>query len=338
MATERTAFDLEAVRGELARMRSESVDAGTNSALAATLNFVIYVDETADRGWVLERALKIQQKHPSRAIVLDASTDDGTPKLETCAALGADCSTVASERVTFGVKGLSAPRIAELAYALSTPDLPTTLWWTSTHVHGNPAFALLADAADNVLVDSSGNVDDDGTIEDLASYATTHKTGTLHDFAWLRLAPWHDAIAQCFDDEDLAKELFAVRSLRIAAGSEAEALYLSGWMGSKLGWSACGRNAYCDRTGAQIPFTYERQGDSRRVSTVRIGTAHGEFVANYEPAGSVVRFGRADGGGERFVPLHAMDSLSLIERAILEPSTDSNFEEALATVGSLLRQ
>ncbi len=338
MATERTAFDLEAVRGELARVRNDAVDAGTNSALAATLNFVIYVDETADRAWILERALKIQQKHPSRAIVLDASSDDGTPKVETCAALGADCATVASERVTFGVKNLSAARIAELAYAISTPDLPTTLWWTSTHVHGNPAFAMLADAADNVLVDSSGNVDDDGTIEDLATYATAHKTGTLHDFAWLRLAPWHDAIAQCFDDEELAKELFAIRSLRIAAGSEAEALYLSGWMGSKLGWNACGPNEYCDRSGAKVAFTYERQGDSRRVSAVHIGTAHGEFVATYEQEGSVVRFGRTGGGAERFVPLHAMDSLSLIERAILEPATDANFEDALATVGSLLRQ
>ncbi len=338
MTPERPAFDLDAVRAKISHLHHAGTDSGANSAQAATLNFVIYLDATADRAWVLERAAKIQQKHPSHAIVLDGASDAAEPMVENCAAIGADCSSVSSERVTFGVRDYGAERIAALAYAMSTPDLPTALWWTSTQVHGNPAFALLANHATNVLVDSSGNVDDDGTIEDLAAYAASHRDGTLHDFAWLRLAPWHDAIAQCFDDERLRKELFAIRSLTIAAGSEAEALYLSGWMGSRLGWTPCSRDAYCDRTGARIPFTYERRGDARRVSSVRIGTSAAEYVAHFEAAGSVLRFGAVDGSGERFVPLHQMDSLSLIERAILEPTMDANFEEALATVGTLLRQ
>jgi len=58
----------------------------------------------------------------------------------------------------------------------------------------------------------------------------------LRDLAWMRLRPWQDMIANFFDDPALLGELFSIRRLHIASGSDSEAFYLAGWLASRLDW------------------------------------------------------------------------------------------------------
>ena len=85
-----------------------------------------------------------------------------------------------------------------------------------------------------MLLDSSGKVRGEEAIRELGEFLTRFPGVALQDLAFLRLAPWQDMIAQFFDDPALREDLFSLTALEIESGSAAEALYLAGWLGSRL--------------------------------------------------------------------------------------------------------
>lgn len=325
------ATDFDAVRAELAR----------TSISATTMNFIVWIDDIAFRPWVVERMTKILEKHPARAIMLDACADrEPGAKLVRSIPNDADAShiTVHSERIEIGVRGMSPTEISELSGSLKIHELPSLLWWTGEGIAEQPNFCPLVDLVDSLVVDSSGTRNDATTVTELASFLASRPTVALRDLAWMRLRPWQDIIARFFDDPALMEELYSVVSLCIVSGSDAESLYLAGWLGSRLGWTASGQGEFTDGKGAPIPFAHERLGRIRRVGSVELTTSTSKYTTSVsnDDAGLLVvnASGKAQRPG-RLVPLPAIDSPSLLERAILEPATDEVFETALRMVGTL---
>jgi glucose-6-phosphate dehydrogenase assembly protein OpcA len=331
MTASTTAMDFDTLRAALAR----------SGISATTMNFIVWIDDPSFRDWVLERTTKILEKHPARAILLDACAD--TPagaKLVRNAGDDADVAhiTVRGERVEIGVHGMSTPEIAELTGSLTMNGLPTLLWWTGEGITGQPAFNALVDLADSLVIDSSGTRNDNVTVVELTRFLSSRPTVGLRDLAWMRLRPWQDMIARFFDDPTLAEELYSVRSLQIVSGSDAEALYLGGWLASRLGWTVSGRDEFSDTSGSKIPFKTERAGRIRRVRSVELTTATSTYNATVSNDDEGVVAVKASGKNTvplRLVPLQAVDSPSLLERAILEPATGEVFETALRMVGTL---
>jgi glucose-6-phosphate dehydrogenase assembly protein OpcA len=153
------------------------------------------------------------------------------------------------------------------------------------------------------------------------------------------LRPWQDLIANFFDDPNLLNELFSIQRLAIASGSDAEALYLGGWLASRLGWTASGRDDFRDGHGNAIGFERRREGEIRRVRSVCLDSAtswyHGEVAGDDQ---TVVRvWVEGDHAREaRLFPLQAIDNVSLLERAILERGADEVFATALRSAATLL--
>jgi glucose-6-phosphate dehydrogenase assembly protein OpcA len=225
-----------------------------------------------------------------------------------------------------------------LTGSLTMNELPTLLWWTGEGIAEQPIFNALVDLADSLVVDSSGTRNDNTSVVELARFLSSRPTVGLRDLAWMRLRPWQDMIARFFDDQTLREELYSVRSLQIVSGSDAEALYLSGWLASRLGWTASGRDEFSDQAGTRIPFASERAGRIRRVRSVELTTettTYNATVSNDDETLVVVKASGKNALPGRFVPLAAVDSPSLLERAILEPATDEVFETALRMVGAL---
>jgi glucose-6-phosphate dehydrogenase assembly protein OpcA len=307
-------------------------------ARAVTMNFVVFVDDAAHRPWVLERAVSVADKHPSRLIVLD-STD---------ATQGLDCSTsirengdlcVTSERVDVGVSPLSHTTIRSLVQELSSPEVPTVLWWSGARLLQSRTFSGLARQAGTVLVDSSGAVRGEETIRELGEFLARFPNVALYDLAFLRLAPWQEMIAQFFDDPALREDLFSIDGLAIESGSDAEALYLAGWLGSRLSWVPSGRNAFRDPRGLAIAFSKIDKGDSRRVVSVVLRAGDSSYrAALAEGDENVVALSvqGAKSAPVRYAPLQNIGNTSLIERAILENARDPIFETSLLTVRDLL--
>ena len=57
------AAEIDSIRAELARAKPHTT----------TMNFIVWIDREQNRDWVIQRAIRISEKHPSRTIVLDSS-------------------------------------------------------------------------------------------------------------------------------------------------------------------------------------------------------------------------------------------------------------------------
>jgi glucose-6-phosphate dehydrogenase assembly protein OpcA len=298
----------------------------TDTVATTTINFLIVIDDDAYRQKVLDRVTLIDDKHPARTIVLDTLATGDSVKLD-------------HDRIEIATGGMTPEDVRSLVQGLMIPEIPSVLWWTGDEIVDQPLFDPLIDIVDALVIDSSGSRTDDRTIRDLAEFSARRPMVALRDLAWMRLRPWQDMIAHFFDDPNLMEELFAIRKLEIVSGSDAEALYLGGWLASRLGWTACAHDEFCDRDGSPIPFAHRREGAGRRVRSVSVATGRSTYVAALTPSDEgVVSVGvsgeraRAD----RLVPLQSIDNASLIERAILEPPADEVFETALHMVGKIL--
>ncbi len=319
---------LDAIRGELSRTRLS----------ASTMNFVVWIDDPNRRAWILERAELLSEKHPSFTLVFDRTGACANATITTSDRDVQSHFTVQGERVLLDVSHANAADISEYLTALCSPAVPTVLWWSGERLADDPALAALLPHATKLVVDSSGGTADDETVCSLFAFHRAHAEVALRDLAWMRLRPWQDMIAHFFDDPNLVHELFEINRLHIASGSDAEALYLGGWLASRLGWSASGRDAFRDRNGKEISFTRRREGMMRRVASVCLDSASSWYHGEVTDEPNVVRVWveGANARDPRLFTLSQVDNASLLERAVLESGTDEVFETALRSVGTLL--
>jgi len=320
---------LDAIRGALSHTKLS----------ASTLNFVVWIDDAARRDWILERAAKLAEKHPSLMLVLDNTGTRGGSAAVTTAPREAETHfTVQGERVDIDVTGLDATAIAGFVTALAQTSVPTVLWWSGFRPDRRASFDALLQLAAMLIVDSSGPTGDDSALHRLIAFHRERPDVLVRDLAWLRLRSWQDMIATFFDNPALLDELYAIRKLRITSGSDSEALYLGGWLASRLGWNATGRDTFADRNGKEISFVHAREGEKRRVQSICLDSEtswyHGEVTGDPDVVSIWVEGEHAREA--RLFPLHLIDTASLIERAILEDGVDELFEIALAAVGTLL--
>lgn len=332
--------NIAAILDELRKSReaATSTDSGA-TATVATLNFVVFVDDCPHREWVLERALKVADKHPSRLILLD-SCNAGKGADVSISARQSASGTILSERVDVAVGSLSHDAIRSLTQELTVHDIPTVLWWTGARLLQSRTFSGLAELASSVLVDSSGKARDEETVRELGEFLSRYPKAALHDLAFMRLAPWQDMIAQFFDDPALREDLFSIEALEIHSGSEAEALYLAGWLGSRLSWEPLDRERFEARDGRKIPFAQVAQGDKRRVHSVTLKSEDSLYRARLCDDDENVVMLSVEGAKAKpawLVPLQNIGNTSLIERAILAHARDQIFETSLETVYALIR-
>ena len=295
----------------------------------ATMNFLVFVENERYRTWVCDRAQRIVEKHPSRLIVLDAVAGEHGAKVT---------ASETMERVDLGIDGIRAPQRIQYIESLLARDIPCVLWWAADRLFSSETFQGLLGVVQHVLVDSSGTGAELNALQEFANFFVESHKVAVDDLAWMRLDPWRDVVAQFFDDPGLHEELFSLRHITITSGSDSEALYLGCWLASRLGWTVCDQESFCDRFGTTIPFMRKREGDIRRVKSVILESSTSTYSAYVEGENAVSlevsgKFERT----ARHVPLQAIDNASLIERAILGRQTDPIFLEALQTVGQLLK-
>ncbi len=321
---------VDAIRAELARGKLST----------STINLLVWIDDPARRDWIRERAGMLSEKHPSFTIIFDHTGARQGDATVTTGPRDAEAPvTVDEERVEIDVSGMDADAVAGYVTGLCTSGVPTVLWWSGFQESSRPIFYALLPLIDTLVVDSSGGTRDQSALRALSDFHSEHAEVVLRDLAWMRLRPWQDIVAQFFDDPDVVPEVFAIRKLFVASGSESEALYLAGWLASRLGWHASGKNAFTDASGQAIGFERRRAGEIRRVQSICLDSDtswyHGE-VSEEDP--NVVRVWiEGDHAREpRLFPLQAIDNASLLERAVLEPGLDELFETALRSAATLL--
>jgi len=148
-----------------------------------------------------------------------------------------------------------------------------------------------------------------------------------------------NSLAQFFDDAELADDLCNIVEVDVTSGSDAESYYLVGWLGSRLEWRPCDKDAFCNRTGDRVTISISRSGPPRRVIRVALRSKGTTYAAEIERDADDLACLSTDGKlkrPKRCAPLHGVEVVTLIERAILARSRDENYTQALATARALL--
>lgn len=296
----------------------------------ATMSLLVFVEDAALYDWAKERAQVFAARHTACVLVLNA------------AAAQNDEDHGEGDWREVGVQGAAPERLQRLAATHLPPGVPRTLLWVAPHTASDERFTALAPATRTVLLDSSRSRDDASALRDLAAFiaAKPELAATLHDLAYLRLAPWQELVADFFDGQAFVEDLFDLQRVTVASGSESEGYYLLGWLASRLGWKPGGTCRFLPRSGArEIAYEIVREGRARRVQRIALESNATRFVAELCSNDSTAVSLEVSGAKQRparVEPLHDVDIASLFERAILHEQPDAVFFDSLAVAGELL--
>lgn len=315
-------LQLESVLGELANsFRERGCDASV-----ATMNLVVFFENEAIGELARDRIGKVASKHPSRVILLDATQAEGRYSVDGC------------DWIELGVRGSSPELLRSAVSTLRVADAPVILLWIARGIGGDARFAELCPDARTIVYNSSLLDTGHEALRELIDYAAAHPALVLADIAYLRLAPWQDCVATFFDG-DAAPELRNLERVEVACGSDPEAFYLLGWLGSRLNWTPSGADALVDATGKTVRFEIHREGEPRRIARIALHSTQSSFVAQLDATGDSILL---DVSGARHRTRHETVKhpgiAALVERAILWGENDRIFHDALAEAGRILEQ
>ena len=200
--------------------------------------------ETAERALAAINALN--QRHPSRAIVVSPGDFDGPATMNAhiyaaCKLSERSGAEMCTEEILIKTGGELSQHLSRVVTPLLIHDLPVVLWWPDDPPFGSRQFNEVVGTADRLLVDSGSFHEDGG--KRLAGMATVVSGGTsVSDIGWLRLTLWRELMAGLFDHPLLTPELEHIRHVRIDVASPSSTLrvtkaaFYCGWLASRLGW------------------------------------------------------------------------------------------------------
>ncbi|HEV3153480.1 MAG TPA: glucose-6-phosphate dehydrogenase assembly protein OpcA [Candidatus Baltobacteraceae bacterium] len=307
---------------ELARARADGPDVATTS-----LNVIAFVENDENLlKLVRERISALSQRHSSRSIVLAASEDTAEHQVQ-------------DQQVEIGAASLGGAELHSLVHDLLVPDVHSVLLWGGEHVE-DERFGQLAQLADVVVVFSSVRDLGLAPLRELLHEIRSDAGPKIRDLSYMRLFAWQDLTAQFFDDPDLLSELGSIETVEVTSGSEPEAYYYVGWLASRLNWEACGANEFCNPHGKVIRFTFSRGGAPHRVQRIILRSGDCEFGISLDDQFDDLVCLTVEGKKSRphrCLPLHDLDMISLVERAIFEPAEREIFQQTLDMVARLLQ-
>ncbi len=322
------------VPGLLEELAQRQEDRPAVSTIA--LNVVAFVEGDAQlRERVASRLDELADRNVSRTLLLSCEEHEHRV-CSHCTQID-DTVVTRSQQIHLAVKELGAQQLRSVTHDLLVPNVRTVLLWAGSHV-SEARFQTLAELSDIVVLFSSAKDTGIGPLRELLQLRGTPVEDKLRDLAFLRLLSWQDSIATFFDDAQLAQELPHIARVEVACGSASEAYYLVGWLASRLSWNPCGKNALCNPDGAAISVAWHKDSNPRRVSSVQLHSATCSFSASTHSDADDLLCLKVEGAKARpqhCAPLHDVDMIGLVERAIFAPHT-SVYADTLAMVGRLL--
>ncbi|HEX3670512.1 MAG TPA: OpcA/G6PD domain-containing protein [Candidatus Cybelea sp.] len=314
-------LDIASVQDQLARSyRERGCDANV-----ATMTIVVFFDNPAIGELARERIHRLSSKHPSRVIVLDATAPDSVHRVDGC------------DWIELGAREIGPEMLRAAVAALRVTEAPVVLLWIAPGIGTDPRFESLCEDAQTIVYNSSLLDSGHGALRELVCYLDERRDLPIADIAYLRLAPWQECVAIFFDG-DAVGELADLERVEIACGSEPEALYLLGWLASRLQWTPSAPEVLVNPQGKEIVFSIDRQGEPRRIARVALSSSHSTFVAEADASQETILLSVSGSRehGPRYRAIENPGIAALVERAILWGHNDRLFAASLAAAGKII--
>jgi glucose-6-phosphate dehydrogenase assembly protein OpcA len=306
-------LDIASVQDQLAASyRERGCDANV-----ATMTIVVFFENPAIGELARERIHLLSAKHPSRVIVLDATAPDSIHRVDGC------------DWIELGAREIGPEMLRAAVAALRVSEAPVVLLWVAPGIGSDPRFESLCEDAQTIVYNSS--------LLELVRYLDGRQELPIADIAYLRLAPWQECVAIFFDGEAV-RELSDLERVEIACGSEPEALYLLGWLASRLHWTPNAPDALVNPQGKEIVFSIDLRGEPRRIARVALSSSRSTFVAQADASQETILLSVSGSRehGPRYRAIENPGIAALVERAILWGQNDRLFAASLAAAGKII--
>jgi glucose-6-phosphate dehydrogenase assembly protein OpcA len=236
-------------REEAARAPEES---GTLAARTNVLNLIVRVESREELAGVARSIDALGVHHPSRTLLLLAESNAPEAKLESW--ITTNVQTLGDrrllfERVTIVASGEAARHLPGVVDPLLISELPDFLWWIGEPQFNDVGFTRMVEIVDRLIVDTARFDDIETGLRELAELAIVPQGAAISDFAWNRLRPWRELVAQFFDPPEYARSLDTIEAIEVIyephggqhSSGFGEGLLALGWACSRLGWQIAQR-------------------------------------------------------------------------------------------------
>lgn len=233
----------EAWREEAARAPETS---GSLAARTNVLNLIVHTMSRASAEQVVQAIGRLGVRHPSRTILL-LGEEGGDSSLRAFFATNVQAMgerRLVFERVTIMARGEATNHLPGVVDPLLVAELPNFLWWLGQPSFSQECFTRMVELVDRLLVDSASFHDMSVGLRELAEMTIVPHSAAISDFAWARLRPWRELMAQFFDPREYAASLETIEEVNIVyeptggrkSSGFSEGLLALGWACSRLGW------------------------------------------------------------------------------------------------------
>lgn len=266
----------------LAELRHQSSGAAAARTAVMTL---IAVSEGDEHTYEARRALRALGGHHPARIVLVRPEPDQVATLDGRAALYSidlppEGHNVYFEEVTLTVGGQAANHLDSVVEAFTLSDLPVAVWYVGTVP--DPRDPLLS-VATAVLVDSR-DAATNGQLRDVLELA---RRRTVVDLSWIRLGPWRELAAACFDPPAARSWVGSIDSAEVT-GKIGPRQLLGGWLLDRLRL-APNQVRLVDARHVEILITARRDGTTATFEVGRGSQARTVTGRAVVPGRTVIR-------------------------------------------------
>jgi glucose-6-phosphate dehydrogenase assembly protein OpcA len=206
---------------------------------ACAMTFIVVANEADDPSLIGETIGRLMHEHPSRAIVVRVTAENG-PQLE--ARVFAQCwmpfgkrQQICCEQIEITASPSSLVDVITVVRGLIVPDLPVVLYSPDPKLCQTPAFQSMLPLASKLIVDSSDS-------PDFSPVEYLHRISSpglrVGDLLWTRMTPWREAVARIFEKPDNVAAAYALENIQMLyTGAEdgPAVVYLAGWFMHVLG-------------------------------------------------------------------------------------------------------
>lgn len=361
--------ELEAELSALWRSAGEDPKIGQAVTRACALTLLVYVESEEAGREVSNLISQVTAQNPCRAVVMIARPEATPARLTAwvsahCHLPAAGEKLVCCEQVSVLACGDAARDLDNMVLPLAVPGLPVFLWWRAGRFAPPNYFDQILRISNRVLVDSAGFPDPDHDLSSLAGHAGRFSGKiAFGDLNWIRLTPWRELIAQCFDSTETRPYLECLTQVRIEQERRAgegisrrtESLLLTAWLASRLKWETIEQP---EKPIAKTrPFRFKSRQGEVEVELVPLeteggeigsfvsvilkaaGTSTGTFSLRSGPNGETALtrseiFGRPP--IERTVRLEVPDEAGLVNEELKYAGRDLVYEETLGMAARML--
>jgi glucose-6-phosphate dehydrogenase assembly protein OpcA len=361
---------LEDELSELWRAAAEDPGAEHPVMRASVLTLVAFVESEDEGRETFNLISRVIAQNPCRAILMAAEPKKSPEGLSAwisaqCHLPSSGARQVCCEQIYVRARGEAVKGLDNVVLPLIVPELPVYLWWRGGRFAPPSFLDHVLRVTNRVLVDSGRFEEPEVDLATLARQVERFRNAdgmAFSDLNWARLTPCRELIAQNFDSDEARPCLQDLAAVTLEwhqeAGAEgsrtAQALLLTAWLASRLGWRPTARITSSADPSRVLEF---KQGDKPvRVEWVVHGEAGkpstpfqvnlktgSEPPANFSVTESaeegIVRT-RTEVPGraplERTARLVVMGEVELVNEELKFPERDRVYEEALNLIAQMV--